>query len=232
MAASRRLLLALTLACVFGGRSDAVFAQDTSEAQVWVQVLAIGQLSEHWRTHIEFQPRFMDDASELGLTLVRFLIGRQVTPRATVWFGHAWVPRTLGQGVKHEQRVWQQFTYAAPAGRWTTTARVRLEQRWLTPWEDNSHRLRMMLRAQRPIGASRWSVAAYDEAMVTFDRTPRGPARGFDRNRLYGGLVRRLSPTVSVEGGYIWENTATGGSKHRNDHVAIAVLNLAAPRVR
>jgi hypothetical protein len=229
--ASRRLIVALTLACVLG-RYPAAFAQDTPDRQAWVQVLAVGQISERWRTHLELQPRVMDGASELGLTIVRHAFGRQLTPRASLWLGHAWVPRTLGPGVKHEQRIWQQFSYAAPAGAWTATVRLRLEQRWLDPWEDNSHRLRMMVRAQRPIGASRWSVAAYDEAMITVDRTPLGPPRGFDRNRLYGGLARRVSRAASVEGGYIWENSVTAGATHRNDHIAIAVVNLAAPSMK
>ncbi|NOT43117.1 MAG: DUF2490 domain-containing protein, partial [Acidobacteria bacterium] len=64
-------------------------AQDTSEAQLWVQALALGRLSEHWRSHLEVQPRVMDDVSELGLTIVRTAVGYQVSPRASVWLGHA-----------------------------------------------------------------------------------------------------------------------------------------------
>ncbi len=206
-------------------------AQDNPDQQAWVQVLALGQLGDDWRTHVEVQPRFMNDASELGLTIVRTAVGRRVAPRLTAWLGHAWVPRTLGAGVRHEQRIWQQLTFAAPAlGRWTPSARLRVEQRWLEPWDGVSHRVRLLARAQRPLGAtSPWGLFAYDELMVTLDRTPRGPARGFDRNRLSGGLSRRLSPSVSTDLGYIWETaTITGGRRH--DHVVVAVLNLTAPR--
>jgi len=35
-------------------------------------------------------------------------------------------------------------------------------------------------------------VFTYDEAMFTLDHTRRGRARGFDRNRLAAGLVRRF----------------------------------------
>lgn len=207
-------------------------AQDTSEAQVWVQFLAIGQLSEKWRSHIEVQPRFMDDASELGLTLVRTAIGRQIHPRVSIWAGHVWVPRTLGPGVQHEQRIWQQLLVTSPAmKRWVTTGRFRLEQRWLDPWENNAHRFRALVRAQRPLDSDgTWSIAAYDEAFFTLDGTGLGPPRGYDRNRVYTGLVRRLSAQVSIEGGYIWENSTIRGSLRRNDHVAIAVINLASPR--
>jgi hypothetical protein len=207
-------------------------AQDNPDTQIWVQVLALGQLSDRWRSHVEVQPRLFDDASELGLTIVRTAIGYQVRPRVSLWVGHAWVPRTFGAGTRHEQRVWQQASLTGPrvAGA-ATTVRIRLEQRWLDPWADASHRLRMMGRVQRPVRTgSPWGVFAYDEAMVTLDDTALGPARGYDRNRLSGGVSRRVAPVASVDLGYIWEHTSTGGSPHRNDHIAIGVLNLALPQ--
>lgn len=206
-------------------------AQTSPDMQTWVQALAIGQVSDRWRTHLEVQPRVMEDSSELGLTIVRTAIGRKMSSRATLWLGHAWVPRTLGTGIRHEQRLWQQLSLVGPAaGRWTSTARLRLEQRWLTPWDGTSHRVRMMARTQRPLGKTTpWGVFAYDEVMVTLDRTPRGPLRGYDRNRLAAGLSRRYSPAVSSDIGYIWENAVVPSGK-RNDHVMVAVLNLALSR--
>ena len=32
-------------------------AQQNPDRQVWVQALALGQLSENWRSHVEVQPR-------------------------------------------------------------------------------------------------------------------------------------------------------------------------------
>lgn len=221
-----RLSLALLLLSVVDGQ-----AQQNPDRQVWVQGLATGQLSEAWRTHVEVQPRWFDDGSELGLTIVRYALGRRLSPRATVFLGHAWVPRTFGNGVRHEQRLWQQLSLAGPVvGGWATSARLRLEQRWLEPWDDASHRLRTLVRAQRAVAVgSPWGVWAYDELMVTFDDTGRGPSSGFDRNRLAGGLSRRFSPAVSVDAGYLWERAVFGAGR-RNDHIAIGVVNLARPR--
>ena len=201
-------------------RPGAAAAQDSPDAQIWFQMLAVGDLADQWRTHVEVQPRFMDDTSELGLTLVRTAIGRSIAPGLTAWIGHAWVPRTLGPDTRHEQRIWQQLLAALPAVRsWTPSIRLRIEQRWLDPWDGTSHRVRLLTRAQRSLGtARRWGLFAYDEAMVTLDRTPRGPSRGFDRNRLSTGVVRRLSPAVSTDVGYIWENTAVAEGR-RNDHI-------------
>lgn len=230
----RRFLPLVLLVFVFAMAARPAAAQDLSEAQFWFQFLNIGQLDERWRSHVEVQPRLMHDGSELGLTLVRSALGRQVHPRVSIWGGYAWVPRTLGRGVQHEQRAWEQLLLTPPVkNRWVSTVRLRVEQRWLDPWQDNSHRVRTLVRFQRPITETGiWSVATYDEAMFTIDRTPLGPPKGYDRNRLYVGVVRRISPAVSFEAGYIWENSTVRGSVRRNDHVTIGVFNLSAPRLR
>ncbi len=205
-------------------------AQDNPDRQVWGQVLALGALGDHWRTHVEVQPRVMNDASELGLTIVRTGLGRRVTPRMTLFLGHAWIPRTLGAGVRHEQRLWQQMSVSAPAvAGWSPSLRLRLEQRWLAPWPDTAHRARVMVRGQRALASTPWSLFAYDELMVNLDRTTGGPARGFDRNRVAGGVTRRWSPVVSADLGYLWEHSAIPAGR-RNDHVVVVVLNLSVPR--
>ncbi len=231
---SRALTIAASLAAFILVSPAELLAQDLSEGQFWLQFLAIGQLSDDWRSHIEIQPRWTDDASELGLTIFRGAIGRTVSRRASLWGGYVGVPRTAGDGVRYEQRIWEQFLISGPVvDRWATTLRLRLEQRWLDGWANNSHRFRALVRAQRPLGAMRWSVAMYDESMFTIDETDSGPPQGFDRNRLYGGVVRHFTPIFSVEGGYIWENsTIANSSSHRNDHIGIAVVNVALPTNR
>lgn len=225
---SIRVLVAAALAVAWPGTAA---AQQTPDRQAWVQVLALGQLSDNWRTHIEVQPRFMSDSSELGLTIARAAIGRRLVPRATLFLGYAWVPRTLGDGVRHERRAWQQLSLTGPAlGGWATSARIRLEQRTLDPWADVSHRIRLLARTQRGAAApGRWGVYSYNELMLTLDDTARGPERGFDRNRFSAGVSRRVSPVLSFDAGYLWEHAVFGAAR-RDDHVAIGVMNLAWPR--
>lgn len=226
----RTALICLSLLCV---AATPVAAQDTQDGQLWMQALATGQLSKNWRSHLELQPRLFDNASELGITLVRTAVGRQLSPRATVWLGHAWIPRSLGPTTTHEQRIWQQLSLTFPrAGRWAPSARIRLEQRWLGQWANSVHRVRLMARAQRPLNTeSPWHVALFNEAMITLDTTPSGPFRGYDRNRLWGGIGRRLSPTFTTEFGYMWENSTIRGPRQRNEHVALVVLNINWPKL-
>ncbi len=229
---TKRLWILAALCLVAG--SGRALAQDTMDGQLWMQVLALGPISPNWRTHLEVQPRVFDDASELGLTIVRTAIGRQLTPRVSLWAGHAWVPRSLGPSTTHENRLWQQLSITMPrAGSWAPSARIRLEQRWLGQWDDTVHRLRLLARGQRQFHpGSPWHVAVYDEAMITLDTTASGPFRGYDRNRLFGGVGRRLNATFTAEFGYLWENSTIRGPGQRNEHVASAVLNVNWPRRR
>jgi hypothetical protein len=200
---------------------------DPQEFQLWLQALAIGPISENWRAHLELQPRWFDDAETLGLVIARGAVGRRILPRATLFGGFAMVPRTFQEPTRQEKRIWEQLSLDLPAaGRWAMTGRIRVEQRWLDTWDDSSHRVRLMLRTQRPLGASPWMLALYDETMVTLDVTGSGPRRGYDRNRAYAGLMRRVSPLLTAEFGYIWENSTIFGPSQRNDHIAIGVLNL------
>jgi hypothetical protein len=207
-------------------------AQPNPDGQAWVQTVALGRFAGDWRSHLELQPRFFDGVSELGLTMMRGALGRAFSPVVSGWLGYAWVPRTFGDGVRHEQRIWQQLLVTpAAVGGWTPQLRLRLEQRWQNePWDGSSHRLRVLTRAQRRFSPeSRWQFATYDEVMVTFDDTPRGPAQGYDRNRFYAGLMRTLNAAATLEGGYIWEHSPVPGPGSRNDHVAIGVLTLQWP---
>ncbi|MGE0815049.1 MAG: DUF2490 domain-containing protein [Vicinamibacterales bacterium] len=225
---SARGWTALVVLGLLLGPAEAARAQGSPDAQLWFQTLALGQIAEAWRAHLEVQPRVFDSASELGLTIVRGAVGRQLGARSVLWAGYAWVPRTFGPGLRHETRIWQQFTASAPpvAG-WTASTRLRLEQRRLDPWDGTSHRLRILGRAQRRFGASPWGFGLYNETMLTLDDTARGPERGFDRNRFYTGVLRQISPELSTELGYIWERASTGGPGRRHDHALMGVVNIA-----
>lgn len=207
-------------------------AQDYQDGQLWVQTVATGQISKNWRTHLELQPRVFDNGRELGITIIRAAIGRQIAPRVTLWGGYAFVARSLGPQTRWEQRTWQQASLVLPrAGAWSPSARIRLEQRRLDQWADTSHRLRLLARAQRPLGTNTpWHVALSNETMLSFDTTTPGPARGYDRNRAFSGVGRRLSPALTAEAGYMWENSTIKGPGQRNEHIALFVLNAAWPR--
>lgn len=208
--------------------SRAASAQDTTDVHLWLQAIATVRLPGDWRLHLEEQPRWHRNVSEPFQILTRTGLGRRVSDRLTLWVGHAWVAKPPGPGVRHEQRVWEQASITLPTrGGWTPSLRLRVEQRRQSGWADTSHRVRLMARGVRPLTRDgRWAVAAFDEAFVTLDRTANGPVRGFDQNRLFGGVIRRLHPQATVELGYMWVATRQAAGARHDAHLPFAWLNL------
>jgi hypothetical protein len=203
-------------------------AQDTVDTQFWLQVLATVRLSENWRLHLEEWPRFSQDQEGAFQVITRTALGRRLSPRVTAWGGYAWVAKPPGDGVTHEHRIWEQLSATFPTtARWTPSLRLRLEQRFQDTWGDSSHRVRLMGRGVRPIDArGRWSLATWDELLVTLDETASGPAQGVDQNRLFGGVLRQFSPKVGLEAGYLWVTSDPPGGPRTHAHNVFVWLNL------
>lgn len=228
---SMRAGLACLLLVALSGSLTPATAQttpDTVDLQVWVQALATLNVSDNWRVHLEEQPRWNDNVTQSFQVLTRTALGRRLTGRLTLWGGHAWIAKPPGPGVTHEQRAWEQASITLPnVGGWAPSLRLRQEQRWQEGWADNSHRFRGMVRMVYPLtDDGRWSFASYNEAMVTLDETPRGPARGFDQNRLFGGLLYRFTRRESLEFGTIWVHTRVRGGPDLTAHAPFVWLNL------
>ena len=222
----KRLVLVLAAMALLLG-SHLATAQPDGDRHVWVQAVAVLGVSENWRLHLEEQPRWFDDGTALFQNILRTAVGRRVGGRASVWAGHAWVAKPPGPGVKHEQRAWQQVLVTPPpAGGWVTSLRWRQEQRWQPDWDGTSQRIRLMARAAHSIGSSRWLAVLWEEAMVTLSATGGGPPKGFDQNRLFGGVSRRVSPHATVDAGYMWFAVRQPSGQRSDGHVTLATVNL------
>jgi len=216
----------LMIVCLIPGSAS---AQDNVDVQLWAQVVATLRLSENWRLHLEEQPRWYEDVSDSYQVITRTALGRRVSDGLTLWGGYAWVAKPPGPGVAHEHRIWQQLSATLPeAGRVTPSIRLRLEQRFQDGWADNSHRLRTMGRVVRPLNEQRsWSLVGWNEFFVTMDDTDDGPWQGVDQNRLFGGLLRQMTPKAGLEFGYLWTTSEAPERDRTHAHVAFVWLNLA-----
>lgn len=223
----RHLVLPLLLALWWSAPHAAAQTTD-DDVEQWTLLLATLRPAPEWRVHLELQPRLGNGFTTVQQHLTRWAVGRQLSPRVTAWAGHAWVVTPPGPGTQHEQRLWQQLTVGLPrAGAWSPSLRLRLEQRFVDRWSDTSHRARALARVVRPLqGSPHWAVVAWDEVFVTLDETRVGPARGLDRNRLFGGVRRTLSPNAALEGGYLWQTARPRVGPQQHDHVAFLWADL------
>ncbi len=201
------------------------------DRQAWLLLLGQIPLGDAWVVHAEAQPRFNDDISQKDQLLLRGALGRRLSPRVMVWGGYGYIPRWSGDITFHEQRLWEQVTATLPkAGKWAPSIRLRQEQRFLEQWGDTSHRFRALGRLVRPIGRSPWSVAVWDEWFVTLDETVGGPRQGYDQNRFFLTALRKLSPAVTVEAGYLWQHVpGTAIKAARHGHSVFGWITYAPP---
>jgi Protein of unknown function (DUF2490) len=199
------------------------------DTQLWLALVGTLPVNDRWQVQGEFQPRWNQDVSENDQVILRGSVARKVGRGASVWAGYAYTPRFANGGTLHEQRLWQQLSLELPrAGRWVPSLRIRQEERFLNQWTDPSYRLRVLGRFTRSVGTTGWSVVGYDEAMVTFDDTQNGPRQGFDQNRLFAGVLKRLWSGSTIETGYVWQwMPKTPTSRARHNHTVMASFTYA-----
>ena len=84
-----------------------------------------------------------------------------------------------------------------------------------------------MGRGVRPIDRQRrWSIATWNELLVTLDDTVVGPWQGVDQNRLFAGVLRQFSPHVGLETGYLWVTSDPPSGSRTHSHNLSVWLNL------
>jgi hypothetical protein len=203
-------------------------AQIAVDSQLWLQAVATVNLSDDWRLHLEEQPRWDDDATQQFQVITRLAVGRRVTTRMSLWAGHAWVHKMRDGQTVLENRLWQQLLTTLPgAGGWAPTLRVRTEQRFQDGWDGTSHRVRVMGRGARALGAeSPWSAVIWGESFFAFNDTDGGPPKGWDQHRLFGGVNHRFGPRANLDAGYLHVVARRRNASAVSTPGALLTLNL------
>jgi len=181
-------------------RSAALALDD--DGQLWLLGTARGPVYGEWKIYLEAQPRF--DGTGTRQLILRPALGYQLTPQWSLWQGYGWTPSF--DAFRSEHRSFQQSLIETPRGLLPVALvnRTRLEQRWIDGSDGVAWRLRHMLRAVYPLDAAGdWALAAYDEAFVALNTAGGGPLSGFDQNRGFVGVNRRLGPGLRLEMGYL-----------------------------
>lgn len=207
-----RSLLAVALAAA----ATPARANDT---QIWLQATAQGPIKGRLVTWLEVQPRLTNDAGRLGQFFLRPALGWQFDG-AQVLVGYVYGRFDApGRPLRTEHRLWQQLLVplAGKPGQTQLISRTRLEQRLFEDSRDTGVRVRQWLRVQTPI-APGWQAIATTEAFFNLNDTDVGQRVGFDQWRNFAGVGRRLTPRLTLEGGYLnqWVN---GRPRDQVNHV-------------
>ena len=231
MSRLRRKIISLCMVSVliFSLGPNGAAHADKEDFQLWTPVYLTISHSDKIQGWYEVQPRFGEDVSQVNQLLLRLALGYKFNTRWSLWQGYAWTPAFVPEYI-NENRIYQQLLYLRkfPTSE-LLMSRSRLEWRWIENVPGTAVRFRTLLRGQFPFGEEKiWSIVAQDEIFVNFNSPPNGPAAGFDQNRLFFGLNRKVNEHVHVDGGYQWQtlNTKEPGFIDNINHILLLQLFL------
>jgi hypothetical protein len=167
--------------------------------------------------------RFGDDASTFAQGIIRPGVGYSLSRAWTVWLGYAYI-RTeppYASTSTYESRLWEQATWSGRVGSSRLSSRTRLEERFVSTGSQTGWRLREFVKLIVPI-ASRWSGVVSDEFFYNLNSTNYGATAGPDRNRFFIGPGVSVSPTVTIEFGYLHQYTFRNNAPDKIDNVLAA----------
>lgn len=203
-------------------------AETSHDEQVWVNLTAMGSISDKLVYFAELQPRVGDGVSRLDPLLLRGAVGWKLSPSVTLYQGYAHVisPVDGGRDI-NEERSFQQLNVALgkPLGG-ELSSRTRLEQRWRSDGGDMGWRLREMLRYEHPLKAGSDAVNAlvYAEGFIALNDTDWGARGGFDQLRSFVGAEVGLPGASTLELGYLNQTIDQTRGRVRMNHVASITL--------
>ena len=218
----KRILPAVLAASVV---SAPALADDT---QLWNAIALAGPVKDDSRLLLWFDghARFRDDASDLGVTIIRPAVGWQITDNVAGWAGYARVvSRRENAPDLKEHRIWQQATFGmGTLFGGSLSGRTRLEQRLVNLGDDTGWRFRQFVRYSRPFENPDYSAIIWNELFVGFNDTDWGARSGYDQNRTFIGAGWQASKSFRLEGGYMFNHINRDGAPNASNHVVSFML--------
>ena len=192
----------VVLVCFLFSFAPMVYAND--DTQFWSAIALKGPINDNkllfW---FDGHARFSDDASRLGVSIVRPGIGWQTTKDLSLWLGIARVTvNNFSRAVVEEDRIWQQALYKVGqfAGG-TIKGRSRFEQRFRDD-TDTGLRWRQTFSWSKPISGTIASYVISNELFINLNDTE-FQSETFDQNRAYFGFSFKISNQSKVGLGYL-----------------------------
>ena len=181
---------------------DTARAGITHDGQFWFPLYNRFSLTDKLHGWFEVNPRFGDDMSEIHQLLIRPALGYRFSPNISLWQGYAWVTNYEPR-FSDEHRLYQQLSYRRGLTLLNLSTRTRMEERFIRNARGVALRGRQFIRGNIPLDERKlWAFVVYDEVFVGFNTIRGGPRVGFDQNRIFVGVNRKISPQLNVDIGY------------------------------
>ena len=212
----------LSVFLLIGGMwGEVARAATDHDGQLWFPLYNRLHLPGNFRGWLEVNPRFGDNVSEIDQLLLRPAIGYQISPSFSIWQGYAWVTNYEPR-FRDEHRLYQQLSYRYSSTHFSVSSRTRFEERFIRNAIGTALRAREMIRGDISFGPnSRWALVVYDELFINLNTIRSGPDSGFDQNRFFVGINRKLNDSLSVDFGYQNQAINTKGPNTMNHIILI-----------
>lgn len=216
------LLILILLFCVPEGFSKG----RSNDLGQWDVISLELPVSEKMKVNLDLQGRVSQNLTNADQIFVRPSVGYQLTPAFSVWQGYTWAPK-FNDGFQNENRVWQQALFEHSYKEMAITHRIRLEERFIAGVPGTALRARHMLRLSKPFGKKkRWYLLTSNEFFVNVNSRPGGPQSGFDQNRSFIGLGRKLNKQMSLEAGYQLQYVNERQESDSLNHIGLLNLKI------
>lgn len=206
------------LVTILGFWRSATAADD--DTQQWTEAKIRYAVDHQISLSLASRVRFDEGISRAKDLLIRPSVELALIPPFSFGLGYDHI-HPFPSGSSSENRVWQQAGFKFKLGDLSVGNWVRVEERFIEDIDGAIVRARYRLHLTHPIGVSSWTLIGSEEVFVNLNSKGTGPVCGFEQNRLFGGLGRKVGEHLWVEAGYQWGFEEERDAPNQNIHAIL-----------
>ncbi|HEY0842065.1 DUF2490 domain-containing protein [Methylotenera sp.] len=208
------LLLAIT---------NHVYAEVERDDRIWLTYQADHQLSSNLKAMIQIQPYWRYEGVHRDQITIRPGLYYQFSNTVYIGGGYAY---NLGFNNSnqhtHEQRLWEDISATLlDSNSYKVQERTRFEHRQFEHQGEISTGLRQLIKLSFQLSTD-YTAIITDEAYFNLNNTAQVKS-GFDQNRLFLGVGRKILTTTNLEVGYLNQYVAISTPDRMNHVIAINI---------
>jgi len=201
--------------------SRTVYAEVERDDRIWLTYQADYNLSPQLKAMIQIQPYWRNEGSHRDQITIRPGLYYQVSNRVYIGGGYAY---NLGFNNNnqhtHEQRLWEDIGVTLfEDNSYKVQERTRFEHRQFEHQGEMSTGLRQLVKVSFQLSPI-YSGIISDEAYFNLNKTAQVQS-GFDQNRLFLGVGRKIFTATNLEVGYLNQYVAISSPDRINHVIAI-----------
>ena len=214
-----KFIICITLFAI----SSTTFADVERDDRVWLTYQADYNLSPQIKAMIQIQPYWRNEGSHRDQITIRPGLYYQISNSVYIGGGYAY---NLGFNNSnqhtHEQRLWEDIGVTLlENSSYKIQERTRFEHRQFEHQGEMSTGLRQLVKMSFQLSPI-YSAIISDEAYFNLNKTAQVQS-GFDQNRLFLGIGRKVFGATSIELGYLNQYVAISSPDRMNHVIAINI---------